>query len=100
MAPPPPPLPPGRDYVLEGRRSQGGLTLKSLEFGLFGASKYEVNIFLSLKVTEFFSWVAKYSKNRYDDVYINWTILGVVSKHMISFLGVSFGTQEQIIVQL
>ena len=22
------------DYVLEGRRSQGGLTLKSLEFGL------------------------------------------------------------------
>ena len=34
----PPPLPPpGRDHVLEGRRSQGGLTPNSLEFDLFGA---------------------------------------------------------------
>ena len=29
--------PPGRDHVLEGRRSQGGLTPNSLEFDLLGA---------------------------------------------------------------
>ena len=33
----PPPPPPGHDHVLEGRRSQGGLTPNSLEFDLFGA---------------------------------------------------------------
>ena len=33
----PPPPPPGRDHVLEGRRSQGGLTPNSLEFDLLGA---------------------------------------------------------------
>ena len=61
--PPPPPIPPGRDYVLEGRRSQGGFTLKSLEFGLFGAYKYKVNAFLSLKDTEVLSWVTRSPKN-------------------------------------
>ena len=29
-----PPPPPGHDHVLEGRRSQGGLTPNSLEFDL------------------------------------------------------------------
>ena len=33
----PPPPPPSRDHVLEGRRSQGGLTPNSLEFDLLGA---------------------------------------------------------------
>ena len=49
---------------LEGRRSQGGLTLNGLDFGLFRASKYKVNTFLSLKVTEIVGWIARSSKNR------------------------------------
>ena len=51
------PPPPGRDDGLEGRRSQGGLILKCLEFGLFGASNYKVDTLLSLIVTEVLSWV-------------------------------------------
>ena len=58
-----PPPPPGRDHGLEGRRSQGGLILKSLEFGLFAASNYKVDKLLSLIVTEVLSWVVRSSKN-------------------------------------
>ena len=59
--PPAPPPPPGRDHVLEGRRSQGGLNLKSLEFGLFGAFNYKVDTFRSLIFTEVRSLVVRSS---------------------------------------
>ena len=63
MAPPPHPPPhPGRDQVLEGRRSQGRFSLNILDYGVFGASKYEANMFLFFIGPEVFSWVATSSK--------------------------------------
>ena len=38
-----------------GRRSQGGVSLNSLDYGVFGPFKYEVNMFLSLLGPEVFS---------------------------------------------
>ena len=50
---------------------RGGLTLKSLEFGLFGASKSKVNTFLNLKVTEFSTGLLDLLKN---DFYLNFSM--------------------------
>ena len=45
-----------------GRRSQGGFSLNSLDYVVFGASKYEVNMFLSLTGAQNLSWVSRSSK--------------------------------------
>ena len=45
------------DYVLDGRRSQGRFSLNILDYGVFGASKYEANMFLFFIGREVFSWV-------------------------------------------
>ena len=81
MSPPPTPHPPPPTIVLEGRRSQRGLTLKSVEFGLYGASKYKVNTFLSLKVRYF------------------WASLQDLLKYLFLF-GISNGSAEPYVIFL
>ena len=46
-----------------GRRSQGGFSLNSLDYGVFWPSKYKVNIFWSKKGPEVFSWPSRSFKN-------------------------------------
>ena len=66
MAPdPPPPPPPGRDQVLEGRRSQGRFSLNILDYNVFGAFKYEANMFLFFIGPEDLSWVATSKKSTF-----------------------------------
>ena len=45
-----------------GRRSQGGFSLNSLDCGVFGASKYKANTFLSLIGPEVLSLPSRSSK--------------------------------------
>ena len=47
-----------------GRRSQGGFGLNSLDYGVFGASKYGVKMFLSLIGPNFLAGFLDLLRNR------------------------------------